>query len=185
MPSLILIVPGPLETRTGGYEYDRRMVAGLRAGGWTVGVRELAGRLPRPPAAEIGREADAAARLESSERRGLDSATLVIVTGRTTISALARYGIGRDRIALVEPGTDRAPLARGSGGPTVELLSVATLNAGKGHEVLFRALGMIPQRNWHLTCAGSLERDRSIVERLRVQLRADGLEDRVTLVGEL
>jgi len=80
---------------------------------------------------------------------------------------------------------DRAPLARGSGGPTVELLSVATLNAGKGHEVLFRALGMIPQRNWHLTCAGSLERDRSIVERLRVQLRADGLEDRVTLVGEL
>src|SRR3990170_2235605 len=149
MPSLILIVPGPLETRTGGYEYDRRMVAGLRAGGWTVGVRELDDSFPRPTAAalddaarvlaaipdgttvvidglafgampaevereasrlrlvalvhmplaaEIGLDADTAARLEPSERRALDSATLVIVTGRTTISALARYGIGRDRI---------------------------------------------------------------------------------------
>jgi glycosyltransferase involved in cell wall biosynthesis len=110
----------------------------------------------------------------------------VIVTGKRMVSAIARrYGVDEARIAVVEPGTDRAPVARGSGGPVVELLSVATLNAGKGHEFLFRALAKVPQKNWHLTCAGSLERDPATAARLRAQLRDEGLEDKVTLTGEL
>jgi glycosyltransferase involved in cell wall biosynthesis len=36
-----LIVPGPFDTVSGGYAYDRRIVAGLRAAGHTVEVREL------------------------------------------------------------------------------------------------------------------------------------------------
>src|SRR5439155_6218310 len=56
---------------------------------------------------------------------------------------------------------------------------------GKGHEVLFGALALISQRNWHLTCAGSVERHPPTVERLRAVLRADGLEDRVSLIGEV
>jgi glycosyltransferase involved in cell wall biosynthesis len=43
----------------------------------------------------------------------------------------------------------------------------------------------LADRNWHLTCAGSLLRHPSTVERLRDRLRADGLTDRVSLVGEL
>jgi glycosyltransferase involved in cell wall biosynthesis len=41
-----LIVPAPFDQVSGGYAYDRRMVEGLRAGGHTVEVVELAGRFP-------------------------------------------------------------------------------------------------------------------------------------------
>jgi glycosyltransferase involved in cell wall biosynthesis len=51
MRSLVLIVPGSLETRTGGYRYDRRIVLGLRERGWTVDVRELRDEFPFPTAA--------------------------------------------------------------------------------------------------------------------------------------
>jgi glycosyltransferase involved in cell wall biosynthesis len=41
-----LIVPAPFDQVSGGYAYDRRIVEGLRAGGHTVEVVELAGRFP-------------------------------------------------------------------------------------------------------------------------------------------
>jgi glycosyltransferase involved in cell wall biosynthesis len=236
MREIVVVVPGRLETRTGGYEYDRRMIAGLRERGWPVDVRELNGSFPHPTAtalahaalvfaaipdrtivlvdglalgslpvevereasrlkfvalvhlplaAEIGLDRDRAGRLEVSERRALASAALVVVTGRTTVDALTRYGVPRSRIAVVEPGTDRAPLARGSAGAPLHLLSVAAITAGKGHEILFRALEAVPNRNWLLTCAGSLDRDPATVERLRARLRAGGLQDRISLPGEL
>jgi glycosyltransferase involved in cell wall biosynthesis len=43
---LALIVPAPFETVSGGYAYDRRMVAGLRAEGHQVEVVALAGTHP-------------------------------------------------------------------------------------------------------------------------------------------
>jgi glycosyltransferase involved in cell wall biosynthesis len=48
---LHLVVPGPLDQRTGGYIYDRRMAHGLRALGWQVRVHELDGSFPIPDAA--------------------------------------------------------------------------------------------------------------------------------------
>ena len=231
-----LLVPGSLESRTGGYAYDRRIAAELRRRGWTIAVRELDASFPRPTAAaladaarvladipdghtvlvdglalgvmpsevereasrlrlvalvhmplaaEIGIDSDVAARLEASERRALGAAALVVVTGRWTMSALERYDVGRHRIALVEPGTDRGPVARGSGGSPLELLCTATLNPGKGHEILIRALASLSPRGWHLTCAGSLDRHPPTVERVRAIVRAKSLDDRVSLVGEL
>jgi glycosyltransferase involved in cell wall biosynthesis len=233
---LTVIVPGRLETRTGGYEYDRRIIAGLRGRGWRIVVNELDGTFPFPTeparkqaadvlaaipdgtivlidglacgslpaeveheasrlkivalvhlplAAEIGLDRDTAGLLEVRERRALAAAALVVVTGRTTVDALARYGVVRDRIAVVEPGTRPAPLSRGSTGAPLHLLSVAAITAGKGHEILFRALEAIPYRDWRLTCAGSLDRDSSTAGRLRGQLRASGLQDRISLTGEL
>jgi len=85
----------------------------------------------------------------------------------------------------VEPGTDRAPLASGSQGALLHLLCVAALIPRKGHEVLFRALAMMSSLEWRLTCVGSLKRDPSTAERLRVRVRSDGLEDRVTFAGEV
>src|SRR3989442_13767353 len=52
-----LLVPGSLESRTGGYAYDRRIAAELRRRGWTIAVRELDASFPRPTAAAL---ADAA-----------------------------------------------------------------------------------------------------------------------------
>lgn len=48
---IALLVPGPFDTISGGYIYDRRLVAGLRGAGHTVDVVELAGRHPLPDAA--------------------------------------------------------------------------------------------------------------------------------------
>src|SRR4051812_38810123 len=185
---LFVLVPGHLESRTGGYEYDRRMIVGLRDHGWSVQVRELQGTFPYPTAAsldgaasvlaaipdgavvmidglalgampdevrreasrlrivalvhlpladEVGLDRETAARLEANERRALASAALVIVTGKTTRAALMQYGVSGARIAVVEPGTDAAPLALGSRQTStagdLHLLCVAAITAGKGH----------------------------------------------------
>jgi glycosyltransferase involved in cell wall biosynthesis len=55
---VVLVVPGALATRTGGYGYDRRIAEGLRERGWQVDVCELGGGFPQPTAA-TRREADA------------------------------------------------------------------------------------------------------------------------------
>ena len=47
-PELHVVVPGPLEQRTGGYVYDAHMVAGLREMGWGVHVHNLDGSFPDP-----------------------------------------------------------------------------------------------------------------------------------------
>src|SRR5262245_19949608 len=53
MRSAALVVPGSLNTRTGGYIYDRRIAEGLRECGWTVDVRELPNGFPLPDAAAL------------------------------------------------------------------------------------------------------------------------------------
>jgi glycosyltransferase involved in cell wall biosynthesis len=47
-PELQLVVPGPLDQRTGGYIYDRHIVEGLRDLGRRVRVHSLPGRFPGP-----------------------------------------------------------------------------------------------------------------------------------------
>ena len=236
MRSVVFVVPGPLDTRTGGSIYDRRMTEGLRQHGWSVEVRELDGTFPFPTdatvsraagtfeairdgtlvvvdglalgalpdmaeheasrlrlvsllhlplAADIGLDRGTAARLEATERRTLAVTTLVVLTGTAALPLLARYDIPKDRVVIVEPGTDRRPLARGSERPAVHLLCVGTLNPGKGHEILLRALAEIPHRDWRLTCAGSLTRDPGTATRARATVQALGLGDSVVFVGEL
>ncbi|HEY3159945.1 MAG TPA: glycosyltransferase family 4 protein [Vicinamibacterales bacterium] len=236
MRPIVLVVPGPLGARTGGYLYDRRIVEGLRGLGWAVDVLELDASFPYPTptaleeaakaldavaagtiaivdslalgampdlitraasrlrivalvhlplAAACGLDRDTAARFEEGERRALRAAALVIVTGSATLPLIEKHELARDRVLVLEPGTDRAPLARGSSGHPIELLSVATLNPGKGHEELLVALSAVPHREWRLTCAGSLTRHPQTTDRVRTTIARLGLEDRVSLTGDL
>jgi glycosyltransferase involved in cell wall biosynthesis len=254
MRAVHVLIPGDLEIRTGGYGYDRRIIAGLRDAGWRVEVHRLddsfptptpgarahtvqvladipdnaivlidglalgalpsevepeAGRLTivglvhHPLAEENGIDPALAARLKISETRALAAVRSVVVTSRTTAVKLDEYGVAATRITVIEPGTDPAPLARGSimaADPSsithepsaishqpsdVALLCVATLTPRKGYEVLMSALAATGARNWHLTCAGSLDRDAGTVSRVRALVRENGFENRVSFVGDL
>jgi glycosyltransferase involved in cell wall biosynthesis len=46
------VVPGDLDAPTGGYGYDRRLIAGLPERGWAVSVVRLAGGWPFPDASD-------------------------------------------------------------------------------------------------------------------------------------
>jgi hypothetical protein len=48
---LAFAVPGDLATPTGGYGYDRRIIAELKTVGWTIDVVDLGAGYPRPDAA--------------------------------------------------------------------------------------------------------------------------------------
>jgi glycosyltransferase involved in cell wall biosynthesis len=50
----VFAVPGDLATPTGGYAYDRRMVAELAALGWDVEVADIGSEFPRPSAYALG-----------------------------------------------------------------------------------------------------------------------------------
>ncbi|MDG4550883.1 MAG: glycosyltransferase family 4 protein [Candidatus Contendobacter sp.] len=52
------LVPGDVETRTGGYLYDRRIMAGLTTLGWRVDLHRLDASFPAPTPAALA-EADA------------------------------------------------------------------------------------------------------------------------------
>jgi glycosyltransferase involved in cell wall biosynthesis len=234
MPTLALVLPGDPATPTGGYEYDRRIVAGLRDLGWAVTVHALDASFPAPtPAAraaardafarlpdgatvlvdglalgvlpevaaaearrlrlvalvhhpladETGLEPGRAEALRRSEAQALAAVRFVVTTSGTTARGLACYGVPPERIAVIEPGIDPAPLAAGSDGPGVALLCVAAVVPRKGHAVLIDALSGLADRDWRLTCVGSLGRSPQTVAALEHRIAALGLTDRVTIRG--
>jgi glycosyltransferase involved in cell wall biosynthesis len=239
-PSAVtLVVPGDLAARTGGYAYDREMVAGLRTLGWTVGIRQLDPTFPfptsyarahavaelaalpagalvlidglafgampeeaareaarlrlvalvhHPLALENGLDAETAQSLAASETRALASTRGVVVTSEATAARLGSYGVAPDDIAVVVPGTDSAPVARGStrhGPGPVTMLCVASLVERKGHDVLLAALTHLKHLSWHLTCVGSHRLQPRTAAAIVDQVQASGLTDRVTFLGEL
>ena len=115
----------------------------------------------------------------------LSAAVAVVTTSAWTRDwLLDRYALHPNRIHVATPGVDAADPAPGtpSGG---ELLCVAAVTPGKGHDVLFEALASITDLPWRLECVGSLTRDPEFVDRIEQQSRAAGIADRVRLTGPL
>ena len=112
-PALHVLVPGPLEQRTGGYIYDARMVDGLRRRGWRVTVHALDGRFPEgDPAARASLSA-ALARLPDGARVVIDGlamgglpAPVRAAAGRLRLVALAHL------LLADETGLDERQRAR-------------------------------------------------------------------------
>ena len=232
-----LIVPGPLDQRTGGYLYDARIVSelgnfgtpvrvhsipgrfpeadeegraalhevlagldsgtavvidGLAAGGVPDVVADHAGRLAvvalvhHPLADETGQTPEQIEHLFASERETLQHVRGVIVTSPFTARRLADFDVPADRIRVVEPGTDPAPVAEGPPpGAPLHLVCVASLCPRKGHDLLVEALDRLRALDWSCICAGSITRDPAFSAVVRSEVARRGLGERIEFLGEL
>ncbi len=93
MRSVDLLVPGSIETLTGGYIYDRRILAGLTGQGWQTRVLGLPPGFPTPPAAEL----DAAAAVLEGIPRG----RIVVIDGLALAGLVPALPAQRARLRLV------------------------------------------------------------------------------------
>jgi glycosyltransferase involved in cell wall biosynthesis len=69
-------MPGALETPTGGYVYNRRMIDGLVGQGWSVGVRMLDPSFPHPTPAALAHAADVLAAIPAGASVVVDGLAL-------------------------------------------------------------------------------------------------------------
>ena len=169
----------------------RTVVDGLALSGLAEWVMAQARRLRLvafvhgPLALETSLSPDAAKRAAARESALLSRVRGVLCPSRTTALAVEGYGIPRERIAVVPPGTAKPacqPAPRR--GRVRRLLCVANLVPRKGHELLIDALARIRDLDWNVVCVGSLERDPTTVRLVRRKIRATGLGRRITLAGE-
>jgi len=167
------------------------VVDGLALGGMPDVVISQAHRLRivalvhHPLALETGITTLQKRTFEAAERRALAAVRKIIVTSEWTGRLLNAGGVEARRIAAIPPGTEPAPLASGSGNEALNLLCVATLTPRKGHAILIDALASLSDRDWHLYCVGSAERDPATAQALHDAIKRHRLDDRITLEGEL
>jgi glycosyltransferase involved in cell wall biosynthesis len=112
--ALEFLVPGDIDAATGGYGYDRRIMAGLRALGWQVTLHALDGSFPQPTAAALDQASEVLTQLPDQ--------ALVLVDGLAggAMPQLLRVHATRLRlVALVHH-----PLAAESGLPAHRALEL-------------------------------------------------------------
>ena len=111
--TLFFVVPGDIETKTGGYEYDRQIIAGLRRRNWEVEVVSLPGSYPwlrvdaRTAAARaLAAIPDHACVLVDGLAYGVLSVEAAREQSRLSLLALVHHPLG------LETGLDEAGSAR-------------------------------------------------------------------------
>jgi glycosyltransferase involved in cell wall biosynthesis len=150
-----------------------------------LAARRAVGLIHHPTALETGfSDADRAA-LKAREALLFPRMARLVATSPLTARRLPdEFGADPARVGVVEPGTDPAPRARGSGGPGCAILSVGSLVPRKGHDVLLRALARLTDLDWTLTIAGGA-RDRVHADGLAALAEEKGIANRVTFAGEV
>jgi len=205
---LDLVIPGPLDQRTGGYLYDARMVAELRTSGWRARVHSLDGRFPDPD--------DAARASLKAVLASFPDGTRVLIDGLAigALPEMAGTEVSRLRLlALVhhplsdETGLSRDVRLRLEGLERAALglcLGAVVTSAFTAHRV--EALGMPPERIRvavpgtdpappargpahgappHLLCVGSLTPRKGQDVLLRALDRIQGVPWSCTLAGSM
>jgi glycosyltransferase involved in cell wall biosynthesis len=222
MTDLFAVLPNDIDDPampSGGNRYDRRVLTGLAALGWSVRELPVRGAWPDPTDDQradlaetlsavpddalvlvdglVGSAVPEALRphadrvrlvllvhmplLSDAEGAALAAARTIIATSPWTRDRLIdRYGLPTVHVAT--PGVDPAPIATGTGGT---LLCVAAVTRHKGYDLLAEALAKVADLPWRCVWAGTLDREPDFVARLRRQLDADRLTDRVDVVGPL
>lgn len=147
------------------------------------------GLIHHPTSLEHGLDEAVRLRLREIEQRLLPRLRRIVVTSPLTAETLAKdFGVDAGRMAVVTPGTDDAPRAAGSGGPTCEILSIGTLIPRKGHDLLLRSLERLFDLDWRLTIVGSETADPVCANGLHALAEELGVASRVrfmdTVVGE-
>lgn len=235
MITAVFAIPGDLHTPTGGYRYDREVIAAAPNMGVKLVPLALPGSFPNPSAKDLaqtraaletvpagrplvvdglafgalpesliaairapiaalvhhplalesGTPFDRAAALKASETAALAWARAVIVTSAATARTLvADFAVPERKIVVAEPGVAPAERARGSGRRApVALLAVGAVSARKAYPVLVEALGSLRHLDWRLTIAGALDRAPDQAASLAAAIEANGLTDRVSLLG--
>jgi len=140
-----------------------------------------------PLADETGLSAEEKRRFGLLEAQGLAACIGVVVSSPFTAERLVDgFGVPRERIRVVLPGTDPTPGADGPrGGMPPALLSVGSVVPRKGHDLLVEALARIRHLPWSCVCAGSLTRDPEHAAKVLERLASTGLEERVRFPGEV
>lgn len=253
--SLTFAYPGDLDTLTGGYIYDKKIIQALQNQGWIVerlslgdafpdsapsnlqvAARRLAEvpagnmlvidgltlgtmgdlaslfaiRMPvnaagctptsaqsgfvalvhHPLALESGISQETAKALFDAEAKALAYASHIIVTSPTTADTLqSMFSINRDRISIVVPGTERPAMHQKTreatpGEPTI-LLSVGSIIARKGYDVLVNALSRLRDLDWELRIVGDQTLDCTVFDALQAQITRLNLSDRIHCLGTL
>lgn len=93
---IVFAYPGDLETPTGGYGYDRRIISGLRENGWQVDLLPLGDGFPFPATAVLDEAVRRIAALPKGRRVVIDGLAFGAM-GETA----ARLAENHDLIALV------------------------------------------------------------------------------------
>lgn len=145
----------------------------------------LIGLVHHPLADETGLTRAQRDALCDSERAALAAMRQVVVTSAATARRLVEMGIDATRVAVIEPGTDPAPLAARAGQAPLQLLCVGALTPRKGHSVLLEALATLCDLPWRMQLIGSLERDPPTSTQVQAQIDRLNLSERVVLSGEV
>ena len=121
--------------------------------------------------------------VRARERAVLEAAAAIVTTSAWSRGRLGElYALPAARIHVAEPGVDGAGLASGTAAGD-ELLCVAAVTPGKGHDVLLDALSTATDLSWRCACVGSLDRDPAFAEDVRRRAHAGGLGGRVSFHG--
>ncbi|WP_295584695.1 glycosyltransferase family 4 protein [uncultured Lamprocystis sp.] len=120
-PPLWFLVPGAMDTPTGGYRYDRRIIAGLHDLGWLVEVGRLDASFPDPSTSALTAAARTLAALPDASAVVVDGlafgalpAAAAAHGGRLRLIALihhplaAESGLAPERVAALHQSETRA-----------------------------------------------------------------------------
>jgi glycosyltransferase involved in cell wall biosynthesis len=147
-------------------------------------THRLVALVHHPLALESGLNASDAAALRESERAALSCARHVVVTSPSTASLLTSdYGVARDLITVVRPGTDRFASPPRPSSDTVSLLAVGSVVPRKGYDVLVAALARLLDLPWRLAIAGDRDRDCATARQLDADIAQHGLGERISFLG--